>query len=157
MIKKYERQNLLVKILKDNGNLQISDFSPILKKYNIDVDDRTILRDLNNLIDQNFISKKGKAKSTYYHIADSNKIFENINVEKYFTKEYEKREVQESFNFEIFDSLQKDIFSPAEQEKLQDLQAKFIKNISKYDSQTLINKEYERIMIEFSWKSSAIE
>jgi hypothetical protein len=157
MIKKHERQNLLVKILKDNGNLQISDFSPILKKYNIDVDDRTILRDLNDLIDQNFISKEGIAKSTYYYIADSNKIFENIDVEKYFTKEYEKRKVQESFNFEIFDSLQKDIFSPAEEEKLQDLQAKFIKNISKYDSQTLINKEYERIMIEFSWKSSAIE
>ena len=157
MIKKHERQNLLVKILKDNGNLQISNFSPILKKYNIDVDDRTILRDLNDLIDQNFISKKGTAKSTYYYIADSNKIFENIDVEQYFTKEYEKREVQESFNFEIFDSLQKDIFSQQEQTKLQELQAKFIKNISKYDSQTLINKEYERIMIEFSWKSSAIE
>ncbi len=157
MIKKHERQNLLVKILKDNGNLQISHFSPILKKYNIDVDDRTILRDLNDLIDQNFISKEGRAKSTYYYIADSNKIFENIDVEQYFTKEYEKREVQESFNFEIFDSLQKNIFSPEEQAKLQDLQAKFIKNISKYDSQTLINKEYERIMIEFSWKSSAIE
>jgi Fic family protein len=157
MIKKHERQNLLIKILKDSGNLQISHFSPILKKYNIDVDDRTILRDLNDLIDQNFISKKGTAKSTYYYISDSNKIFENIDIEEYFRKEYEKREVQESFNFEIFDSLQKDIFSSEEQAKLQDLQAKFIKNISKYDSQTLINKEYERIMIEFSWKSSAIE
>jgi len=157
MIKKHERQNLLVKILKDNGNLQISDFWPKLKKYKIDVDDRTILRDLNDLIDQKLIAKQWIAKSTYYYISDSNRIFENIDVEEYFTKEYEKREVQESFNFEIFDSLQKDIFSPAEQEKLQDLQAKFIKNISKYDSQTLINKEYERIMIEFSWKSSAIE
>jgi hypothetical protein len=44
-----------------------------------------------------------------------------------------------------------------EQEKLNNLHKKFIKNISKYDSQTLINKEYERIMIEFSWKSSSIE
>jgi hypothetical protein len=57
----------------------------------------------------------------------------------------------------MFDFLQKDIFSQQEQKRLQDLQAKFIKNISKYDSQTLINKECERIMIEFSWKSSAIE
>jgi len=37
------------------------------------------------------------------------------------------------------------------------LQKDFITNFSKYDSQTLINKEFERIMIEFSWKSSAIE
>jgi Fic family protein len=37
------------------------------------------------------------------------------------------------------------------------LQNRFIKNFSKYDSQTIINKEFERIMIEFFWKSSLIE
>lgn len=148
---------MILEILKDKANLQISDFWPKLKKYKIDVDDRTILRDLNDLIDQNLIAKQWIAKSTYYYISDGNRIFENIDVEEYFTKEYEKREVQESFNFDVFNFLEKDIFSQQENKKLQDLQAKFIKNISKYDSQTLINKEYERIMIEFSWKSSAIE
>ncbi|MEA2113165.1 MAG: Fic family protein, partial [Patescibacteria group bacterium] len=44
-----------------------------------------------------------------------------------------------------------------EKENLEKLQREFIKNFSKYDSQTLINKEFERIMIEFSWKSSVIE
>lgn len=157
MTKKLERQKVILQILKDKAKLQISDFWLELKKYKVDVDDRTILRDLNDLIDQNLIAKEWIAKSTYYHISNSNKIFENIDVEEYFSKEYEKREVQESFNFDMFDFLQKDIFSQQEQKRLQDLQAKFIKNISKYDSQTLINKECERIMIEFSWKSSAIE
>ncbi len=50
-----------------------------------------------------------------------------------------------------------DIFTKEEKEKLENLQSEFIKNFSKYDSQTLINKEFERIMIEFSWKSSEIE
>jgi len=157
MTKKIQRQKVIIEILKDNAKLQISDFWQALKKHNIDVDDRTILRDLNDLIDQSLIAKEWIAKSTYYYISDGNKIFENIDVEEYFTKEYEKRETQGHFNFEVFDFLQKDIFSQQEQTKLQELQAKFIKNISKYDSQTLINKEYERIMIEFSWKSSAIE
>ena len=50
-----------------------------------------------------------------------------------------------------------DIFTAEEKEKLGNLQREFVRNFSKYDSQTLINKEFERIMIEFSWKSSAIE
>jgi hypothetical protein len=50
-----------------------------------------------------------------------------------------------------------DIFSKQEQEKLEKLAKEFRKNFSLYDSQTIINKEFERIMIEFSWKSSSIE
>jgi Fic family protein len=53
--------------------------------------------------------------------------------------------------------LNNDIFTKKEKERLQKLQRKFINNFSKYKSQTIINKEFERIMIEFSWKSSVIE
>ena len=59
--------------------------------------------------------------------------------------------------FEIFDILEGEIFTQEESEKLENLQKEFVKNFSRYKSQTLINKELERIMIEFSWKSSSIE
>jgi hypothetical protein len=49
------------------------------------------------------------------------------------------------------------IFTKKEQEKLEKLDKQFKKNFCNYDSQTIINKEFERIMIEFSWKSSSIE
>lgn len=157
MSKKLERQKIIIEILKDKAKLQISEFWVELKKYKIDVDDRTILRDIGDLIDRNIITKEWVYKNTFYYIAENNKIFENVDIEAYFKKDYESRDVKEYFNFEIFDYLQKSIFSGEEEERLQSLQTKFISNISKYDSQTLINKEYERIMIEFSRKSSAIE
>lgn len=157
MSQKSERQKTILEILKNKVKLQISDLWNELKKYNININDRTILRDLQDLINKKLITKEWISKNTYYYISDKNRIFENIDVEKYFIEDYEKRDIQKYFNFDIFDYLEKDIFSPQENKKLQDLQSKFIKNISKYDSQTLINKEYERIMIEFSWKSSVIE
>jgi uncharacterized FlgJ-related protein len=87
----------------------------------------------------------------------NNRIFEYIDVKDYFSIDYQQRKILQQFNFDIFQSLEKDIFTKDERQKLEKLQQQFIKNISKYDSQTLINKEYERIMIEFSRKSSAIE
>jgi Fic family protein len=112
---------------------------------------------LNYLQEQKFILKTGSGRGVKYSIADVNKIFLPIDSEKYFTTPYLERDVKENFNFKIFEILKNDIFTTEEKEKIAELQTEFIKNFSKYDSQTLINKEFERIMIEFSWKSSAIE
>jgi len=48
------------------------------------------------------------------------------------------------------------LFSVAEQKKLEDLQAKFRTNISNLD-ETTYKKEMERLAIDLSWKSSQIE
>jgi len=117
----------------------------------------TIARDLFFLCKQNFLQKSGAGASVVYSLSDAYSILEEVDVQKYFDIPYLKRDVKESFNFEIFFILNNDIFTTEEKEKLEKLQKEFIKNFSKYDSQTLINKEFERIMIEFSWKSSAIE
>ena len=101
--------------------------------------------------------KSGSGRGTVYTISEINKISLPINTKEYFDTPYFKREIKEKFNFEIFNILSHDIFTIEEKEKLEKLQREFIKNFSKYDSQTIINKEFERIMIEFSWKSSAIE
>ncbi len=121
------------------------------------VDKTTIQRNLKKLINENKVSTSGAGRSLSYYISDFNKVFEEIDLEKYFSRDYKQREIKESFNFEIFKTLENEIFTKEEKEKIERLQNDFIKNFSKYDSQTLINKEFERIMIEFSWKSSAIE
>jgi len=83
-------------------------------------------------------------------LAQNYRILEEIDIKEYFKIPYLKRETKEIFNFGIFDLLSNDIFTTKEKEKLEKLQKEFIRNFSKYDSQTLINKEFERIMIEFS-------
>lgn len=152
-MKKEERQKLIFDLIESESRLQLKDFfekSDIFEK-------RTLIRDLNELIEKNLISKKNDWKNTFYSISTSYRLNKEYDVNQYFSIEYLQRDIIESFNFWVFELLKNDLFSEQEKEYLAQLQAKFIENISKYDSQTLINKEYERIMIEFSRKSSSIE
>jgi len=156
MTKAEERRKKILEFIKEKWNVKISDFWYLIK--NFWVDKKTIQRDLNKLVKENLVEKEWKLKFTSYKISKTYKLFEQIDLEKYFTIPYDKRKVNKTFNFDIFQTLKEvDTFTKQEQEKLENLQREFLKNIWKYDSQTLINKEYERIMIEFSWKSSSIE
>lgn len=154
MNKKQERQAKITSFVEDNIEVSVSD---ILSFLSVDIDRKTLQRDLKELEEKLLISKKGMGKSTIYSLSTSHEILKKINVEKYFSIPYIKREIKENFNFEIFKILEGDIFTKEEKKKLENLHNEFIRNFSKYNSQTLINKEFERIMIEFSWKSSEIE
>lgn len=140
--------------MKERAEVSVSD---ILSFLSVDIDRKTLQRDLKELEEDFLISKKGVGKSTVYSITEINRISLPINIKEYFDIPYLNRKVKESFNFEIFNILSNDIFTVEEKDKLEKLQREFIRNFSKYDSQTIINKEFERIMIEFSWKSSVIE
>jgi len=117
----------------------------------------TIVRDLTFLFDKNYLEKNGAGAYITYCLSENYEILRIIDVKNYFETPYLDRKIKENFNFEIFKLLSIDIFTKSEKDKLNKLQKDFHKNFSKYNSQTLINKEFERIMIEFSWKSSVIE
>ena len=154
MSKKQERQQNIINFIQSKSEVSNSDILDFLG----DVIERTTLqRDLNFLQKKGLIIKSGSGRGTVYSITEINKISLSVNIKEYFDIPYLDREVKENFNFEIFNILSNDIFTAEEKEKLENLQREFVKNFSKYDSQTIINKEFERIMIEFSWKSSAIE
>ncbi|PJC02029.1 MAG: cell filamentation protein Fic [Candidatus Komeilibacteria bacterium CG_4_9_14_0_8_um_filter_36_9] len=154
MDKKQMRQQNIINFIQSNNKVSNSEILDFLG----DVIERTTLqRDLNFLIKQSLIAKSGSGRGTVYFVSEINKIFLPVNVKEYFDIPYLQREIKGSFNFEIFDILSHSIFTMDEKEKLEKLQEKFVRNFSKYDSQTIINKEFERIMIEFSWKSSVIE
>jgi Fic family protein len=154
MNKKQVRQNEIISFMKESVDISMSG---ILSFLSVEVDRKTLQRDLKELEKQLLISKKGEGKNTVYSLSAVFNILKEVDIKKYFDIPYLKREIKESFNYDIFKILENNIFTSEEQEKLENLQKEFIKNFSKYDSQTLINKEFERIMIEFSWKSSAIE
>lgn len=156
MTKIQERRKKILEYIIENWVIQISDLWDVMRDFW--VDKKTIARDLEQLIKEKLIDKEWTLKSTTYKISRFYEIFENIELDDYFSTPHDKRNILKTFNFELFESLKEvDIFTQEESEKLENLQKVFLKNIWKYDSQTLINKEYERIMIEFSWKSSSIE
>jgi Fic family protein len=149
-----ERQRQILEFAKKNNTFKNKDLYIF---FNNKYSRETITRDLSFLCEKNFLEKSGAGAYVIYSLAENYRILENIDIKEYFKAPYLKREIKESFNFKIFTILENDIFTEEEKAKLENLQKEFIKTFSKYDSQTLINKEFERIMIEFSWKSSVIE
>lgn len=118
----------------------------------------TVKRMLSSLIDENLLTKKGQGKSTKYLLSPTYKILYPVDMEKYFEKEIDEREIKGSFNLRLIPETLKDcnIFTPRESEQLNLLQKKFEKNIAQL-SEAEYKRELERLAIDFSWKSSQIE
>ncbi len=77
-MKKIDREKIIFEIIKDKKQLKISELLLFLKDYNIEFNQRTILRDLKRLIEQNLISQAGGSKNTYYFISQANKILQKL-------------------------------------------------------------------------------
>ncbi len=118
----------------------------------------TIKRALSKLISENLIIAIGKGKSTKYKLSPFYKLFEQIDIEKYYQKEIDEREINESFNFLVLTKILPNVslFTENELNKLTSLQEKFTQNISDL-SEFQYKKELERLAIDLSWKSSQIE
>ncbi len=123
----------------------------------ISVSYATVKRILSKLLRENYLSSVGQGKGTKYIISPAFKLIAPIDIESYYKKEIDEREINEGFDFSIIDVLAKhSVFSVSEMEKLSGLQAKFRENISQL-SEVEYKKEFERLAIDLSWKSSQIE
>lgn len=142
----------LIRTQKTAGNKDVKEF---LSREFGEISRATVVRDLDNLLKNNLIVKKGKGRSVLYEENVQSEVLKYIDVENYFQKSVDERKVLENFNFDIFDKLSK-IFSKEEIKELEKLNKDYQKRIRKL-SPTIIKKEFERLTIELSWKSSQIE
>ncbi len=118
----------------------------------------TVKRALNRLRENNYVEIEGRGRSTKYRISLAYSIIKPIDIEEYFKKEIDEREIIEEFNVELISKTLTgmDLFTEDELQKLEDLQNIYTENIkSLSDSQ--YQKELERLAIDLSWKSSQIE
>ena len=152
-----ERQRVILSFFDFNIELSISDVFEKIQKDFSGVSKLTIGRDLKRLVECNFLARKGAGRSVVYTLSPKYVLVRTIDTEKYFTKTQDERVIQTQFNFNIFETLKSGVFTKAEKEKLEVLHNKFQTKFESIKSDTLTSKEFERIMIEFSWKSSQIE
>lgn len=151
-----KRQELILKYLCDNKTADRDQIEQFLSKIGISTSKITILRDLDLLINNNFVEKLGKARATSYQLSKKFELLNEIDIEEYFSKEQEKRnDVKRQFNFDIFPLLF-NLLTAAEKEELTSLNDLFRKKRDRLSSK-LRQKEFERITIELAWKSSRIE
>ena len=118
----------------------------------------TIKRTIKALIDNKFVELSGKGKSTRYFISNGLDLLFPIDIATYFEKEIDDRTIKTGFDFNLIRGALTEVslFSTAEMLKLSNLQTIFKENTSKLTEREY-NKEFERLAIDLSWKSSQIE
>lgn len=117
----------------------------------------TLNRDLAKLKNGNFIIPEGKGPALRYRANPKGMLLAEIDPNQYFTKEADARRILTHFNREIFtDLVEMKIFSKAELEEFESLTSTYREKVA-LASPALQKREFERLMIELSWKSSQIE
>lgn len=117
----------------------------------------TVKRILTRLKAEGKISVSGSGKASRYFVTPEIDFLLPIDLDNYFAFEIDQREIKTSFNFELLNNLRGlSLFSENELIQLNELQAKFERNISNL-STVEYKKEFERLAIDLSWKSSQIE
>jgi len=149
------REQLIIDFLKKVGE---SSSKEIFDSVNVSVSYATLKRILGKLISENYLSTKGQGKGTKYIISPTYEVIQPIDINRYYEKEIDERKIKERFNFSIINEVlaKHSVFNENELQKLNMLQSKFRNNILQL-SESEFKKEFERLAIDLSWKSSQIE
>lgn len=145
-------------ILSHISKYPLSSSKEIHQGIEVDIGYATVKRILNRLHENNFIKIEGKGRGTKYQISLVYSIIKPIDIDEYFKKEIDEREIKQEFTLELIPNILGlvDLFSQQELDKLEGLQNTYTNKIeSLSDSQ--YQKELERLAIDLSWKSSQIE
>jgi len=148
-------QELILNFLKNKPN---SSSKEIFEGLNSVVSYATVKRYLSRLLRENHITQQGNAKNSRYTLSPTFNLFYSINLDEYYSKEIDEREILTGYNFSLIpETLQKvPLFTAEELILLKSLQKKFAENIAQL-SEIEYEKDMERLAIDLSWKSSQIE
>ncbi|MBL7809845.1 MAG: Fic family protein [Saprospiraceae bacterium] len=136
----------------------LSSSREIHERMDTEVSYATVKRVIQNLLDAALIVAIGKGKATRYRVSSSYHLLFPIDTSVYFEKEIDERKIQVQFNSDLLRSTLPTaiLFTEQELDFLEKLQRKFLTNIVAL-SPTGFQKEFERLAIDLSWKSSQIE
>lgn len=149
------RQKFVLNLIsKSNGTLRSE--IQLLTGTNYKISKPTLIRDLNQLIDQKLIRIEGKGKNTKYFSYSRNPLLRPFDLEQYFLNEPDSRvDAKKDFNFSVFNHLN-GLFLKEEINKIKNTHRGFEEQ-TKDLSPDILKRELERFVIELSWKSSKIE
>jgi len=156
MIELNKLQNKILVFLFKNKNKALSplEIHELLLKNDYKHSLLTTKRSIYFLKDNDYIKSSGKGRSVSYHLTTLGNLFLNTDFKEYFNTDPDNRFGRSDFNFEIFKNFPEHIFS---QEEIKDLDKASQVFKKRSVSESISKKEYERFVIEFSWKSSKLE
>ncbi len=144
--------------------LQFLHYNPLSSRAEITVgltvapNERTLKRIIAEMVDGGEVEVEGKGKATRYSLSARAHLLMPLDMETYFMKEIDKRDVQRSFNFDLIQNIlpKVELFTDEERRRLSDAQATFRANMDTL-TDAEYRKEMERLGVDLSWKSSQIE
>lgn len=124
----------------------------------LEMSDATIKRVLSKAVKDGMVLVIGKGRATKYRLTPQAHVTMDLNLDTYFDKDVDEREVQEGFNFELINDIlpKVELFTPEELNILNSAQEQFRQHLSEMNDAEY-RKEMERLGIDLSWKSSQIE
>lgn len=146
-----ERQQKIIDILSKNNALSPDEIHFFIGKSFYSRP--TINRDLLKLLQNNVLKQIGSGRTTKY-LLNQTILLKKINVDDYYKIDY-RTNIIENFNMEIFDEFN-NLFTKDELKHIEELN-QIYRNKILGQTDTGIKKEFERLTIDFAWKSSNIE
>jgi len=149
------REDQIIKFIKEFGECSSKE---IFDKAGVSVSYATLKRILTKLKSNNFLITKGQKKGTKYLLSPAFELIQPINIDNYYQKEIDDRQIKENFNFKLITNVlnKYSVFTENELITLSLLQKEYKSNIEEL-SENDYKKELERLAIDLSWKSSQIE
>ena len=118
----------------------------------------TVKRMLSAAIDAGLVVSSGRNRATTYSITPKAHLLRTVDLDSYYSVEFDRRIVQKGYNFALIrDELPNiDIFTDEEKAQLKSAQELFERHMAEI-TPGIYNRELERLGIDLSWKSAQIE
>ena len=152
------RQGFLVEFGRSHRFFQIKDvFDAYHERFG--VERLTLVRDLAQLTARGVLERTGKGRAVSYHISGKYLFHENVDIDRYFSLPFNERNAKPEFQRDVFQLFETGIFSDDERKRLEtiDVAYRSAKRKLERESPTILRREWERLVVELSWKSSEIE
>lgn len=151
-----KRQGFILNFIANNPGSQTQDIrSYVVAKNKEDISRITVIRDIEELLKDGYLQKEGAGRSIAYKLTEIGKLLAPIDPVEYFNLPPDERTGEIGFQGGVFKNL-KYIFSEIELFELSKINEEYQKGIREI-SPAILRKEFERLTIELSWKSSQIE
>lgn len=118
----------------------------------------TMKRLIADAVKQGDVEVVGSGPATRYRLTPQAQVTMDLNLDTYFDKDIDERQIQKSFNFKLINDIlpRVELFSKEELDTLIAAQNQFGRHLAQM-SEGEYRKEFERLGIDLSWKSSQIE
>lgn len=151
-----KRQLYILDVIRKRGGVGNAEIKAHVEEHFNEVSRVTVVRDINVLLAKGAIRKVGKGRSVHYEEEVKTPLLRYIDANQYFKKGPDERTVVfERFNDRVFKEFE-GIFTEGELYELEEINKRYTERVKNLPP-AILRKEFERLTIELSWKSSQIE